>query len=161
MATDLARRGIEHASRRSGICLHGLWRLPIRLPCTRERHLVDADVSSAIALNQRRVVMNEEAVDDQPEPMLYEAVWQREQLLQLFADLNQAAEIQHVQVRTDVDGIRREHAVTLKEAQAMYAAGQVAAIQIRYSFDGEQWCDTVMIDATTARIIRTRIGPLI
>lgn len=91
------------------------------------------------------------------EPTLYEAVWDREQLRQLFADLNQAAEIQHVQVRTEVDGSRGDRTVTLGEAEALFEAGQAAAIQVRYCFDGEQWCDTVMIDANAARIIRTRI----
>jgi hypothetical protein len=91
------------------------------------------------------------------EPTLYEAVWDREKMRQLFADLNQAAEIQHVQVRAEVDGARGDRTVSLAEAEALFHAGQAAAIQVRYCFDGEQWCDTVMIEADEARIIRTRI----
>jgi len=96
------------------------------------------------------------------DPEILEAEWDYEQVDALFDDLDNGAEIQHVQVRSaSSDGpanqpSQRDQAVTLREAQSLLKRGDAKAIQIRYAFDNESWCDTLMIGPNTIRIIRTR-----
>ncbi len=89
------------------------------------------------------------------EPQVLEAEWDREQVAALFADLQQAAQIQHVQVRAAADSNRQDGAVSLQEAHELFNSGDAKAIQIRYQFEEKDWCDTLMVGPQTVRIIRT------
>lgn len=100
--------------------------------------------------------------DDSPEqPAPLEAEWEREKIDAFFADLQRAAEsgqavIHHVQVRTSSPSTPKDFQTTLPEAHSMLDSGEARAIQIRYSFDDEDWCDTLMVFPEMIRIIRTR-----
>lgn len=86
-------------------------------------------------------------------PEILQAEWSSDQLMQLFADLAAGARVEHVQLRTDaLDGL-----VTLSQARDAFASGTARAIQIRYEFEGEMWCDTILPDEPTTKIIRTRL----
>ena len=92
------------------------------------------------------------------EPTILEAEWDLEQVDALFDDLQQGAEIQHVQVRCISDGRPVDRSVTLRESQELIHRGTAKAIQIRYRFDEQSWCDTLMVRPSTVRIIRTSIA---
>jgi len=100
--------------------------------------------------------------DDSIDPSApLEAEWDREQVNALFDDLQGAAELQqaeihHVQVRTSAPNSPKDHQTTLGEARQLLASGEARAIQIRYTFNGETWCDTLMVFPELIRIIRTR-----
>ena len=91
------------------------------------------------------------------QPDVLEAQWDLEQVDNLFEDLQQGADVQHVQVRTAPDGGPQDRVVTLHEAHELLRNGQLKAIQVRYEFDEKSWCDTLMFDPAAVRIIRTRL----
>jgi hypothetical protein len=92
-----------------------------------------------------------------PQPDVLEAHWELEQVDKLFEDLQQGAEILHVQVRTVSDDGPQDRVVTLNKAHELLRSGQAKAIQVRYTFDETNWCDTLMIDPAVVHIIRTRL----
>ncbi|MCA9134013.1 MAG: hypothetical protein KDA45_12690 [Planctomycetales bacterium] len=87
-------------------------------------------------------------------PELLQAHWQSEQVLALFADLSAAAEVEHVQIRSRGPQGIDDCQGTLAEAQSHFQAGTAQAIQIRYRYAGETWCDTLMPQADGVKIIR-------
>ncbi|GAA4443530.1 hypothetical protein [Novipirellula rosea] len=103
--------------------------------------------------------MNEphDALDPNETPEILEAHWDREQVVQLFHDLSEGANVQHVQVRAASDGRAADQSVTLLEAKALFEQGEARAIQIRYDFDEQNWCDTLMVKPDEVHIIRTRV----
>ena len=44
---------------------------------------------------------------------------------------------------------------TLVKARELLGLGQVAAIQIRYHYEQQDWCDTLMVFPHAIRIVRT------
>jgi hypothetical protein len=93
-----------------------------------------------------------------PEPDVLEAHWDHEQVVTFFQDLGLAAQVEHVQVRSMADGKPTDRAVSLHEAQQLFVSQQAKAIQIRYRFELEPWCDTLMVLPDGVKIIRTKIG---
>lgn len=89
-------------------------------------------------------------------PEIFEAHWDREQVKDLFNELRSGAEVIHVQVRTMSANGLENHAVTLDQAQQLLDDGGAKMIQIRYHFEGQGWCDTLMVMPQEIRIIRTR-----
>lgn len=95
----------------------------------------------------------EDLQSTEPLPEILEAEWAKDQVLQLFADLAAGADVRHVQLRTsDMDA-----EVPLPMAEAAFDRDQATAIQVRYVFELEMWCDTIMPGNPTTRIIRTRL----
>ncbi len=91
--------------------------------------------------------------DDEALPEILQAEWAKDQVLQLFADLAAGADVQQVQMKSPVT-----HAsVSLATAAAAFAADEAQAIQVRYVFEGEMWCDTIMPGNPTTKIIRNRL----
>lgn len=101
-------------------------------------------------------------MNDQPEhdplPDVLEATWDRDQIQELFSDLEHGASVKHVQVRT-ASGAARDSAVTLGQAKQLFEDGTAHAIQIHYEFEGQAWCDTLIVSPTTVRVIRTATRP--
>lgn len=91
--------------------------------------------------------------EDEPLPEILQAEWARDQVMALFADLAAGTEVQHVQLRTP----ERDTGGTLTDAQAAFATGRASAIQVRYLFEGEMWCDTILPGDPTTKIIRNRV----
>lgn len=98
----------------------------------------------------------DEAHPDEPGSEILEAEWARDQVLQLFADLAAGTGVQLVQLRTP----QADATVPLAEAEAAFASNRAEAVQIRYLFEGESWCDTIMPGDPTTKIIRTRLPSL-
>ena len=87
-------------------------------------------------------------------PEVLQAKWARDQVLQWFDDLSRGADIQHVQLKS----IGTAAGTTLADAMAAFVAGQARAIQVRYRFDGDSWCDTVLAGHSMSTIVRTRLA---
>ncbi len=86
-------------------------------------------------------------------PEILQAEWAKDQVLQLFADLAAGANVQHVQLKSATT----DATVPLATAEAAFAADEAQAIQVRYFFEGEMWCDTIMPGSPTTKILRNRI----
>lgn len=91
-----------------------------------------------------------------PLPEILQAEWAKDQVLQLFADIAAGAEVQHVQLKS----ASTDATVQLSVAEAAFAADQARAIQVRYIFEGQLWCDTIMPGSPTTKIIRNRVPKL-
>lgn len=89
-------------------------------------------------------------------PEVLQAEWPRHQVLTYFGDLTAGAEVDHVQVRSrGPDGIE-DRKTTLRQAETLFTAGDAQAIQIKYRFAGEAWCDTLLPQADGAKVIRSQ-----
>ncbi|WDQ17109.1 hypothetical protein [Rhodopirellula sp. P2] len=91
--------------------------------------------------------------NNEPLPEILEAEWAKDQVLQLFADLSEGADVQHVQMKSTAT----DATVSLAEAASAFAADEAQAIQVRYVFENEMWCDTIMPGDPTTKIIRNRL----
>jgi hypothetical protein len=91
-------------------------------------------------------------------PEVLETEWDFEQVNALFDDLQQAAQIDHVQVRTASGDGPNDRAVTLRDAYTLLNSRDAKAIQIRYRFGGQTWCDTLMVGRESVRIIRATVA---
>ncbi len=88
-----------------------------------------------------------------PIPEILQAEWARDQVNQLFDDLRDGADVQHVQLRsTTTDTV-----ATLAEAKLAFDSGEAQAIQVRYLFEQEVWCDTILPGDPTTKIVRSRL----
>ena len=138
-----------------------MWRLPLRLSRSRKRYPVDAVFHAAVTSNRIYLVSETPLMNDSNEsataPEVLEDRWEMQKVDSLFDDLRQGAEVQHVQVRRNADGVSEDQVATLDEAQRLLHCGQAKAIQIRYRFENQSWCDTLMIESEDVRIIRTRL----
>ncbi|SMP59731.1 hypothetical protein SAMN06265222_106273 [Neorhodopirellula lusitana] len=94
--------------------------------------------------------------NQEPLPEILQAEWAKDQVMQLFDDLSAGSDVQHVQLKST----KTDATVTLNEAVAAFAAGEAHAIQVRYVFEGEMWCDTIMPGDPTTKIIRNRLPNL-
>ncbi|MCA9214765.1 MAG: hypothetical protein KDB27_16955 [Planctomycetales bacterium] len=94
---------------------------------------------------------------DQHQPEVFEAYWGRDQVDALFTDLERHAKVTHVQIRTLSDSQPRNSTVTLECAREMLDDSHVKAIQIHYEFDGDSWCDTLVLMPESIRIVRTTV----
>lgn len=108
--------------------------------------------------------MTESGPNDLPQEV-YHDDWSVEQIEQLFLDLAEGAEVEHVQLkRKSESGATRsdpiaDQQVSLREASDAFQRGDAIAIQIRYRFEGQVWCDTLMVREQDVRIVRTPIPP--
>lgn len=95
----------------------------------------------------------EDLQNNAPLPEILQAEWAKDQVLQLFSDLAAGADVQHVQIKSPA----LNATVPLATAEAAFAADEAEAIQVRYVFEGEMWCDTFMPGNPTTKIIRNRL----
>jgi hypothetical protein len=93
-----------------------------------------------------------------PLPPLYEARLDAAGAARLLDDVERAARLLDVLVKTGP----REHAgrepVTLEEARRIVAEGGAWGLQLRYLFEGEEWRDTLLRDGEGWRVFRMRRG---
>jgi len=90
-------------------------------------------------------------------PQLLEANWENDRIVDLFDDLQLGAKLEYVQVRTRGGANSEERSATLQQARELFQSGEAIAIQIRYEFESQKWCDTLMVGPTSTRIIRTML----
>lgn len=95
-------------------------------------------------------------MNDSFEPQLFQSELSPDEVEALFADLKLGAEITHVQVKMASGMGAADSKTTLIEAHELLRLGKVAAIQIRYHFEQQDWCDTLMVLPHAVRIVRTK-----
>ncbi|MGV3484969.1 MAG: hypothetical protein ACO1RT_11175 [Planctomycetaceae bacterium] len=93
-------------------------------------------------------------------PEVLEGDWEPAQIQALFEDLEHGAKVQHVQVRIGGDSGVQELSTTLQEAKGYSESGRAKAIQIRYEYDGQLWCDTLLFHGDAVKVIRTTLPSL-
>lgn len=129
--------------------------LPSRVPRARKRDLTDASILSPRAtqsMTSEKLTL-EDIQNKTPIPEILQAEWARDQVNQLFDDLRDGADVQHVQLRsTTTDTV-----ATLAEAKLAFDSGEAQAIQVRYLFEQEVWCDTILPGDPTTKIVRSRL----
>jgi hypothetical protein len=92
--------------------------------------------------------------ESEPLQEVLQGDWDSGTVMQLFADLAAGAVVTHVQLKTD----EFDSEVPLATAKAAFAEGKAIAIQLRYRFAQELWCDTILPSGPTTRIVRTRVN---
>lgn len=95
-------------------------------------------------------------MSDSFEPQLFQSELNPDEVEALFADLSLGAEVTHVQVKMKLGIGAADSKMTLTDAQGLLRLGQVAAIQIRYRYEQQDWCDTLMVLPHAVRIVRTK-----
>lgn len=93
----------------------------------------------------------------EPLPDLHTADLDPATFAALFDDLERDAEVLDVLVKGAPTTHASEVPVTLREAQAMLAAGVVRGVQVRYRWEGAEWRDTLLRLPTTIRVVRMRM----
>jgi hypothetical protein len=87
---------------------------------------------------------------------VHEAFLDEATVRQLFFDIGAAGEL--VDIVWKSPGARRAEvgatSLSLAATQQALAAGEVAAVQLRYRFNGEEWWDTLVRTAAGVRLIR-------
>ena len=95
-------------------------------------------------------------MNDSFDPQLFQSELNPDEVEALFADLKLGAEVTHVQVKLASGMGAADSKTTLTEAHELLRLGQVAAIQIRYCYEQQDWCDTLMVLPHAVRIVRTK-----
>lgn len=89
-------------------------------------------------------------------PELVQARLDPEQLRRLFEDYRNAAAVRSIRARA-ADRSRADEALTsLDGASEVLRSG--GAMQIRYEFQGAQWCDTLTGTAEGVRLVRMQLA---
>ena len=90
------------------------------------------------------------------EPQLFQSELNPDEVEALFSDLEFGAEVTHVQVKMASGMGAADSKKTLAEAHELLQLGEVVAIQIRYCYEQQDWCDTLMVLPHAVRIVRTK-----
>ena len=90
------------------------------------------------------------------EPQLFQSELNPYEVAALFSDLKFGAEVTHVQVKMASGMGAADSKKTLAEAHELLRLGQATAIQIRYIYEQQDWCDTLMVLPHAVRIVRTK-----
>ncbi len=94
--------------------------------------------------------------DPIPHVPVHDAILEPATIAQLFFDIGHAAEL--VGITLKHAGARRAAAASaapsLDDAHRRFAAREVAAVQLRYRFAGEEWWDTLAHTPAGVRLVR-------
>ena len=103
------------------------------------------------------ITSSEKSPEHPPElPVINEAILDTDTLQQLFEDVRQCTHLIEVIVKRDPRVQTPDANYTLDQAIQMLNDGSAMGIQLRYSFDGAQWWDTLMRTPGGTRIVRIR-----
>jgi hypothetical protein len=94
--------------------------------------------------------------NDLPLPEMSDAVLGPEDLSDLFRDYRACAGGVEIQVKSGPGLVNAHPRPSLDEAEQLLLAKRVRGLQLRYRFDGGEWCDTLMQAASGVRLIRIR-----
>lgn len=89
-----------------------------------------------------------------PLPELQQSILDPEMLDQLFADIRAHTELIEIIPKFSAQGYVAEKRITLDEGEELFRAGSLRALQIRYSYKGMEWWDTLMNTPQGTRIVR-------
>ncbi len=89
-----------------------------------------------------------------PLPELWQGELDHQQLQQYADDLEKHAEIFSIQIKQSVHQMVTSEPGYLKASVASIEAGEIFAVQIRYGYEGREWCDTVMKRGNVTKLVR-------
>lgn len=104
--------------------------------------------------------MSEKPLDVADLPQVHELNLSAGELAQWLADLQVHAQVHGVAVKGGPGYARLTPAQDLANAGAALQAGECAAVQVRYTFDGAEWVDTAARLPTGVRLVRMRVPEL-
>ena len=92
-----------------------------------------------------------------PAPQVLQGVLDDATLDRYFADLGVAAEILGIGVKSAARTMAGSGpGPTLAEARTLLRERTVLGVQIRYRLQGEEWCDTLIVQPEGTRLVRLR-----
>lgn len=97
-----------------------------------------------------------EAWDQPALPEMSNVMLSDEVVEQLFRDLAQCAVVSHITVRTGPRQHSPHDGISLEQARAMLLSGDAQGVQLRYQFQGETYCDTLMRAVDGVRLVRMK-----
>lgn len=89
-----------------------------------------------------------------PLPPLYEAELDERQVAELFADLEHAAQIHEVRVKSGGTARSATMAVDLAALSAQLWSSERQSVQIVYTHRGRTWVDTLLRGPTSVKLVR-------
>lgn len=89
-----------------------------------------------------------------PPPPMCDAWLNDAKLAELFDDLAGLTEIVGIQVKAGPQVQVSDSQTSLTSARELLNTGQVRGVQIRYRYQGHEWCDTIMRINERYRLIR-------
>lgn len=89
-----------------------------------------------------------------PLPELWQGYLDHQQLQQYVDDLETHAEIFSVQIKQSPQQMVTTEPGHLKASVVSVEAGDIFAVQLRYGYQGREWCDTLMKQGNATKLIR-------
>lgn len=90
----------------------------------------------------------------EPLPAIWDKLLDPATLDQYFKDLAAHAEMISVQEKQSPTEYVHENTMDLPVARERIFSGNACAVQLRYRYDGQEWCDTLMHQASGVKLIR-------
>jgi hypothetical protein len=97
--------------------------------------------------------------DDQRLPELRTAELDAETLETLLADLATYTRIDSVQLKGGSEELCREARASLDGLRQLLLDKSVRGAQVRYHYEGDDWCDTLIVTDGGVRLVRMRRAP--
>lgn len=90
----------------------------------------------------------------EPLPTIWDKLLDQATLDQYFKDLATHAEMISVQEKLSPTEYVSENTMDWSEAREKVMSGDARAVQIRYHYDEQEWCDTLMRQVSGVKLIR-------
>ncbi|MBK9992313.1 MAG: hypothetical protein IPP19_16735 [Verrucomicrobia bacterium] len=90
-------------------------------------------------------------------PALQQTVLDEATLDALFRDLAQCTQILAVIPKGAPQAYAAERGIDLEAARAGLASGIFRGVQVRYRYDGQEWCDTLLATPGGVRLVRISV----
>ncbi len=87
-------------------------------------------------------------------PDVQQAVLDAATLDALFRDLALCTRILAVVPKTAATGMVTEGSISLDDARVGLTSGAFRGVQVRYRYDQQEWCDTLMATPAGVRLVR-------
>ena len=87
-------------------------------------------------------------------PDVQQAVLDAPTLEALFRDLAHCTQILAVVPKTAPGSRVAEHSIPLEAARVGLTSGAFCGVQVRYRYDQQEWCDTLIATPTGVRLVR-------
>lgn len=90
----------------------------------------------------------------EPLPTIWDKLLDLSTLDQYFKDLATHAEIISVQEKQSPTEYVHENSLDLSVAREKVMSGEARAVQVRYRFEEQEWCDTLIRQASGIKLVR-------
>lgn len=94
---------------------------------------------------------------DTPLPALHQGDLTDSQVAQLFDELERCAAVHGVSTKGGLTTSSRGEVVTLGLAQDLLRTRAVRGVQVRYTYEGRHWLDTLMVHTQGIRVVRIEV----